>query len=97
MIEESALKSSKHKGDNNMKEFKKGYIYSCKGINYLILNKTKCFITYQEIFHLGRFNEKFHEPKRVKFTTLSDMETFCTGTIEVNSLVVNGQAVILKR
>ena len=97
MIEESALKSSKHKGDNNMREFKKGYIYSYKGIDYLILNKTKCFITYQEIFHLGRFNEKFHEPKRVIFTTLSDMETFYTGTIEVNSLVVNGQAVILKR
>lgn len=64
-----------------MREFKKGYIYSCKGIDYLILNKTKCFITYQEIFHLGRFNEKFHEPKRVKLTTLSDMETFYTGTI----------------
>lgn len=80
-----------------MREFKKGYIYSCKGIDYLILNKTKCFITYQEIFHLGRFNEKFHEPKRVKFTTLSDMETFYTGTIEVNSLIVNGQAVILER
>lgn len=80
-----------------MREFKKGYIYSCKGINYLILNKTKCFITYQEIFHLGRFNEKFHEPKRVKLTTLSDMETFYTGTIEVNSLIVNGQAVILER
>ena len=80
-----------------MKEFKKGYIYSCKGIDYLILNKTKCFITYQEIFHLGRFNEKFHEPKRVKLTTLSDMETFYTGTIEVNSLFVNGQAVILGR
>lgn len=48
-----------------MKEFKKGYIYSCKGIDYLILNKTKCFITYQEIFHLGRFNEKFHEPKKL--------------------------------
>lgn len=79
-----------------MREFKKGYIYSYKGIDYLILNKTKCFITYQEIFHLGRFNEKFHEPKRVKFTTLSDMETFYTGTIEVNSLVVNGQAVILE-
>ena len=80
-----------------MKEFKKGYVYHKDGIDYLILNKTKCFITYQKIYHLGRFNEKFSEPKKRKYITHVDHETFFTGTTEVSSLFVNGQAVILER
>lgn len=59
-----------------MRTFEVGKIYSYGAVNYAIVNRTAQFVTFIEIMHLGRYNERRSEPTRTKIKKWEGREVF---------------------
>ena len=67
---------AKNKGEKKMIKFEVGKVYGTDANVYEVIKKTAKTITYQEIAHYGRFNEKRYEPKRTKLLDWNTREVF---------------------
>ncbi|CUM87072.1 Uncharacterised protein [Anaerostipes hadrus] len=59
-----------------MIKFEVGKVYGTDANVYEVIKKTAKTITYQEIAHYGRFNEKRYESKRAKLLDCDTKEVF---------------------
>lgn len=59
-----------------MIKFEIGKVYGIDANVYEVIKKTAKTITYQEIAHYGRSNEKRYEPKRAKLFNWDTREVF---------------------
>lgn len=67
-----------------MKKFEVGNIYGGT-IKYEVTKRTKKFVTYVQIQHFGKFNEKRSEEKRARINEHNETEWFWTGSFEVTA------------
>lgn len=67
---------AQNKGDKKMIKFEVGKVYGTDANVYEVIKKTAKTITYQEIAHYGRFNEKRYESKRAKLLDWDTKEVF---------------------
>lgn len=61
-----------------MNKFEVGKMYGEHAVKYEIVARTAKTITYREVSHIGRINEKKSEAKRVKISDWENREVFYT-------------------
>jgi hypothetical protein len=78
MYNENKLKiiRAQNKGDKKMIKFEVGKVYGTDANVYEVIKKTAKTITYHEIAHYGRSNEKRYEQKRTKLLNWDTREVF---------------------
>lgn len=57
-----------------MKTFEIGKMYGDKAVKFEIISRTEKFVTYVEVQHPGRHNERKGEQKRIKIRMWGDAE-----------------------
>lgn len=62
-----------------MRKFEVGKLYGEKAVKFEIVKRTPKTITYVEVHHVGRYNEKKSEPKTTKIHDWETREVFFDG------------------